>query len=29
MRMKVSELNYWVIKVNGYIEELNRRLKED
>lgn len=29
MRMKVAELNYWIAKVNGYIEELNRRLKED
>jgi len=27
--MTVAELNYWVEKTNGYIVELNRRLKED
>lgn len=26
--MTLPELNYWIGKVSGYIEELNRRLKE-
>lgn len=28
MRMTLAELNYWVGKVNGYVEDLNRRLQE-
>lgn len=28
MRMKISELNYWVGKISGYIEGLNKRLNE-
>lgn len=29
MRMKLDELDYWVMKVDGYVTELNRRLKEE
>lgn len=29
MRMTLPELDYWIGKVNGYIEELNRRLTEE
>lgn len=29
MRMTLAELAYWVKRVDGYIRELNRRLKED
>jgi hypothetical protein len=28
MAMTVSELDYWVGKVNGYIEALNKRLND-
>lgn len=29
MAMTLADLDYWVGKVNGYIEELNKRLKEN
>lgn len=29
MRMTLPELAYWVKRVDGYIRELNRRVKEE
>lgn len=28
MRMTLSELDYWIRRVDGYIRELNRRLND-
>jgi|GEM_PF-4685365 len=28
MRMTLAELDYWIRKVDGYIRDLNKRLKE-
>lgn len=28
MKMTLPELDYWIRRVDGYIRELNRRLKE-
>lgn len=27
MAMTLEELDYWVARVNGYLEELNRRME--